>query len=63
MNTYTTADQILNIKDHAMNTSIETGLRALRDDELDTVTGASTLSDGLSQVIKAAGDALKTAAG
>ena len=55
-----------------INTNIENDLRALRDDELDTITGGSdtqtrqtafgTLSSAFSTVIKTTGDALQTAA-
>jgi hypothetical protein len=55
-----------------MNTRIENDLRALRDDELDTITGGadtqteqktfSTLSSAASTVIKAIGDGLKSIA-
>jgi hypothetical protein len=55
-----------------MNTNIENDLRALRDDELDTITGGadtqteqktfSTLSSAASTVIKAIGDGLKSIA-
>jgi hypothetical protein len=55
-----------------MNTNIENDLRALRDDELDTIAGGadtqteqktfSTLSSAASTVIKAIGDGLKSIA-
>jgi hypothetical protein len=55
-----------------MNTRIENDLRALRDDELDIITGGadtqteqktfSTLSSAASTVIKAIGDGLKSIA-
>ena len=55
-----------------MNTNIENDLRALRDDELDTITGgadtqteqktSSTLSSAFSQVIRTLGDGLQSAA-
>jgi hypothetical protein len=45
---------------------IENDLRALRDDELDTVTGGAdtfgTLSSASSQIIKAIGESLTTVA-
>ena len=55
-----------------MNTNIENDVRALRDDELEAITGGadtqteqksfSSLSSAFNTVIKTMGDALQTAA-